>query len=85
MLNFKIKKEFVDNELINNPGKPEPGKPEKIRKRYNVGDTIEFNCDSDGHGPDRTKIDRLIVFGIIDRTPQKKRGRKPKVERAVVL
>ena len=47
------------------------------RKEYNRGDTIVLN--------NRIKIDRMIYYGIIDRKPYKKRGRKPKTERAVVL
>lgn len=47
------------------------------RKEYVAGDTIALD--------NRMKIDRMIYYGIIDRNPQKKRGRKPKVERAVVL
>ncbi len=69
MLSFKLKKKFVDND----------------RKEYSPGDIIKLDCDSEGRGPDRIKIDRMVVYGIIDSIPQKRRGRKPKVERAVVL
>ena len=45
------------------------------RKEYLPGDTIELDNDM--------KIHRMMVYGIIKF--RKKPGRKPKIERAVVL
>lgn len=49
------------------------------RKDYQPGDFIELENDM--------KIHRMKVYGFIGWTPvnKKKRGRKPKIERAVVL
>lgn len=69
MLKFKIKKKFVDSD----------------RKVYAPGDTIELEGDENKMSSGNMKIHRMITYGIIDRKSKKKRGRKPKVERAVVL
>lgn len=68
-MKFKIKKKFVDSD----------------RKEYMPGDIIELDGDKDKFHKGNIKIDRMIVYGIIDRKPQKKRGRKPKTEKAVIL
>ena len=59
----------------------------KIKKRFVDSDKKEYLPNDIIELDNRMKIDRMIIYGIIEWEPikQKKRGRKRKIERAVVL
>lgn len=57
----------------------------KIKKRFVDSDKTEYAVDDTIELNNRMKIDRMIYYGIINRVPLKRRGRKPKTERAISL
>lgn len=59
----------------------------RIRKKFIDSDRTEYEVDDTIDIDNSMKVIRMQYYGYIDWQPikQKKRGRKPKTERAVIL